>query len=124
MKINITNREIYFAVENCFGSLKNSFTSQLYALVSADDNEQTVQEIDIDKETFITIMRAVNSQPHGVALNINPAMYDMLKAQLVILAQGGDTEAIEILTEMTAILNENAGMLKNKILNGKTQILS
>jgi len=124
MKINITNREIFFAIENCFSLLKNSFTSQLYKLVSQDDYELTVQQIDIDKETFITIMRAVNSQPQGVALDINPAMYDSLKVQLITLAQGGDVEAVEVLTEMTSILAENSAMLNNKILNGKTQILS
>ncbi len=124
MKINITNREIFFAIENCFSSLKNSFTSQLYKLVSEDDYELTVQQIDIDKETFIAIMWAVNSQPQGVALDINPAMYDSLKVQLITLAQGGDAEAVEVLTEMKAILEENANMLQNKILNGKTQILS
>lgn len=124
MKINITNREIFFAIENCFSSLKNSFSSQLYNLVSADSKEETIQAIEIDKETFIIIMRAVNSQPQGVALNINPAMYDSLKVQLIALAQGGDMEAVEVLTQMGSILDENASVLEAKILNGKTQILS
>jgi len=124
MKINITNREIFFAIENCFSSLKNSFSSQLYNLVSADSKEETIQEIDIDKDTFLIIMRAVNAQPQGVALSINPAMYDSLKVQLVTLAEGGDVEAVEVLTQMGSILDENASVLEAKILNGKTQILS
>jgi len=124
MKINITNREIFFAIENCFSSLKNSFSSQLYNLVSADSKEETIQEIDIDKDTFLIIMRAVNAQPQGVALSINPAMYDSLKVQLVTLAEGGDVEAVEVLTQMGSILDENASVLEAKILNGKTNILS
>jgi hypothetical protein len=39
-------------------------------------------------------------------------------------AQKGDTEAIEILKEMQDILVENATMLENKIINGKSQILA
>lgn len=124
MIINISNRHIYFCVENCFAQLSNSFTSRLYNLVSADETETTIQNLTIDKDTFIMIMKAVNSQPQGIALDINKEIYDSLKNQLVDLATNGDAEAIEVLTSMTTILEENAVMLENKILNGKTQILS
>jgi N-acetylglucosamine kinase-like BadF-type ATPase len=69
-------------------------------------------------------MRAVNSQPQGIAKEINPIMYDSLKTQILEKAQKGDTEAIEILKEMQDILVENATMLENKIINGKSQILA
>lgn len=124
MTILIKNRHIYFCVENCFMQLSNSFTSQLYNKVSVNDTEEFVQEIEIDKTTFITIMNAVNSQPQGVALDINKEIYDSLKVQLIEKANNGDAEAVEILTEMAKILEYNAGILQAKILNGKTQILS
>ncbi len=124
MTILIKNRHIYFCVENCFMQLSNSFTSQLFNKVSVDDSEEFVQEIEIDKATFLTVMNAVNSQPQGVALDINKEIYDSLKLQLIEKANNGDAEAVEILTEMANILEYNAGILQAKILNGKTNILS
>lgn len=115
---------MYFCVENCFMQLSNSFTSQLFNKVSVDDSEEFTQEIEIDKTTFITIMNAVNSQPQGVALDINKEIYDSLKLQLIEKANNGDAEAVEILTEMAKILEYNSGILQAKILNGKTNILS
>lgn len=124
MKIKIKNRSIFFAVHNCFDSLSNKFTSQLYNLVSENSEDDYEQEIEVDTDTFVTIMNAVNSKPQGVAKDINPALYDSLKTQVAALAGQGNLEAIEIGQKMESILLANSQTLENQIAAGKELILS
>jgi len=124
MEIQISNRHIFFAVENCWANLDYRFKAHINSLVTINSDDSYVQNITISKVTFIQVMNAVNNQPQGIALAINPEMYDALKAQVVALALQGNTEAIEIVQEMEGILLANADMLNKKLLNGKTQILS
>ena len=124
MEIQISNRHIFFAVENCWVNLDYRFKAHINELVSDNDSESHVQTVRIDKKSFLQIMNAVNSQPQGIALAINPEMYDALKVQVLQQAGQGNAEAIEIAQEMAAILVANADMLEKKILNGKTQILA
>lgn len=124
MEIQIKNKHIFFAVENCWSNLDYRFKAHINNLVSADSEDETVQTLTINKDTFIQVMNAVNSQPQGIALAINPEMYDSLKEQVLKQAAEGNTEAIEIAQEMASILVANDDMLSKKILNGKTQILN
>lgn len=123
MVLNVTNRAIFWAVENCWSNLDYRLKAQINTLVVADSTETTVQSINIDKKSFIQIMNAVNSQPQGIAKAINPELYDSLKLQVLEQAGQGNQEAIDITQEMAAILIANDEMLEKKILNGKTQIL-
>ena len=143
MKLNITNREIFFAVENCWNELHYKLKNQINNLVTANSEDSFVQEVDIDAQSFILVMKAVNSQPQGIAKDINPPMHLSLKAQLfaavapimahlATLTDEVEIEAYrethsEILTmaeRVQSILLENEAVLEAKILNGKTQILS
>lgn len=124
MEIKIDNRSIFFAVENCWAQLHYKMMNQLNLLVTENSEDDFEQTVNIDKDSFLLIMRAVNNQPQGIAKEINPKMFDSLKIQVLEKAQKGDTEAIEILTAMQDILVENATMLENKIKNGKSQILA
>ena len=124
MEITINNQSIFFAVENCWNQLHYKLKTQLNKIVTENSDNEFMQKVEIDKESFLLIMRAVNLQPQGIAKEINPLMFDSLKIQVLEKAQKGDTEAIEILTAMQDILVENATMLENKIKNGKSQILT
>lgn len=143
MKLNITNREIFFAVENCWNELHYKLKNQINNLVTANSEDSFVQEVDINAQSFILVMKAVNSQPQGIAKDINPPMHLSLKAQLLAavapimahlatLTDEVEIEAYrethsEILTmaeRVQSILLENEAVLEAKILNGKTQILS
>lgn len=123
MQIQINNRSIFFAIENVWESLNYKFKYQLNQLVAANSADDYVQTVEIDKDTFVQIMRAVNNQPQGIAKDINKTMYDALAAQITQMVQNGDQEAQELLTLMQSILVDNADMLEKKVLNGKTQIL-
>ena len=74
--------------------------SELFKLL-----ENEIITINIDKETFCLIMQTNSSYSQGIALNLNPALYDTLKIQLQQLAASGNQEAIETLTEMVQIIS-------------------
>lgn len=143
MKIQITNREIFFAVESVWNDLDYKLKYQLNQLVSLNDADSFEQEVEINAESFIKVMKAASSQPQGVAKDINPPMHLSLKNQILIIAapilehlstltdeqERNDYKAehIEILTiseAVQSILVSNEDTLNAKILNGKTQILS
>lgn len=142
MKINITNREIFFAVENCWESLPFKFQVQLFNLVKENDADEFEQEVDIDANTFIKVMLAVNSQPQGISKDINPVMHLKLKNQILTIAQPilvglsqltdeveieqykeTHSEILTIAEQVQKILGDNLQMLENKITNGKQRIL-
>lgn len=124
MEIQIKNRHIFWATQFCWDALDYRFKAQVNSLVTRNSEDEYLQTLSINKETFVQVMNAVNSQPQGIALAINPELYDSLKVQLVTAAQQGDVEALEIAQAMEAILLTNAGYLEAKILSGKTQILA
>jgi len=124
MEIQIKNKHVYWATESCWNALDYRFKAQINTLVTENSEDEFEQTLSINKETFVQVMNAVNSQPQGIALAINPELYDSLKAQLVTAAQQGDVEALEIAQAMEDILLTNAGYLEAKILSGKTQILA
>jgi len=142
MELQITNREIFFAVENCWNELNYKLKTQINKLVSENSEDNFVQTIDIDAQSFIFIMKAVNSQPQGIAKDINPLMHLSLKAQILKLVQpvmaqlalitneeeinhykAQNAEILIMAEKVQSILKENEAMLESKILNGKAQIL-
>ena len=142
MKLNITNREIFFAVENCWESLPFKFQVQLFNLVKENDADEFEQEVDIDANTFIKVMLAVNSQAQGISKDINPAMHLKLKNQILTIAQPilvglsqltdeveieqykkTHSEILTIAEQVQKILGDNLQILENKITSGKQRIL-
>lgn len=142
MELQITNREIFFAVENCWNELDYKLKHQINKLVTANSEDNFVQTIDIDAQSFIFIMKAVNSQPQGIAKDINPPMHLALKAQILALVEpvlkqlalitneeeinhykAQNADILMMAEKVQSILDENEAMLQAKILNGKTQIL-
>lgn len=142
MVLQVTNKQIFFAVENCWDSLPFAFRVQLYNLVTANDAEDFVQSVDIDADTFVKVMLAVNSQPQGIAKDVNPEFHLSLKNQILKQAmpilthlatltdeaeiaayREANKEVLTIAERVQSILDDNLQMLANKILNGKTRIL-
>ena len=142
MELQITNREIFFAVENCWNELNYKLKTQINKLVSENSEDNFVQTIDIDAQSFIFIMKAVNSQPQGIAKDINPLMHLSLKAQIlklvepvmaqlakmtneeeITLYKAQNADILMMAEKVQSILKENEAMLESKILNGKAQIL-
>jgi hypothetical protein len=124
MKIKITNKEIFYTTDLIWPLINYKLKFQLNKLVNENSDLDFIQEVDIDIESFIQIMRSVNSIPHGIVIDVNPILYNKLKEQIFSKAQTGDEEAIEIAKQMEQIIYDNLSMLNNKIINGKTQILN
>lgn len=154
MKLRITNKEIFFAIESVWPLIHYKLKSQLNALVTANSEDDFEQEVDIDTDSFIQIMKATSAQPQGIAKDINPIIHSKLKTVILkeatpIFQQVGiltanvnsknakeedkialeeykeaNKEIINIATAIQEILISNETILFNKILNGKTQILS
>ena len=142
MELQITNREIFFAVENCWNELDYKLKYQINKLVKANESDNYLQTVDVDAQSFILIMKAVNSQPQGIAKDINPPMHLSLKAQILTLVEpvlkqlalitneeeinqykAENADILMMAEKVQSILKENENMLEAKILNGKTQIL-
>ena len=80
--------------------------------------------IEIDKETFCLIMQSNSSYSHGIALNLNPILYDSLKIQLQDLVSQGNQEATDTLTEMVKIVLQNTFMEQQMLMSGAETILN
>lgn len=123
MTIKINNRSIFYAICSIWESLNYKFRYQVNQLVTANSDDEHIQDLDIDVQTFAQIMRAVNNQPQGIAKDINKELYDSLVMQIGALAQTGDSEAATIIEMMQGILISNAEILEKQIKIGKQQIL-
>lgn len=143
MIVQITIKETFWAIENCWENIQSidfkynirkSVKQKIADIIEANEGisdadletqlQASVIDIEIDNTTFVQVMKAVNSQAQGIALTINPPLYDKLKTQILALAISGDVDAIALINEMTEILVQNATMLNNKIASGKERILS
>lgn len=143
MIVQITIKETFWAIENCWENIQSidfkynirkSVKQKIADIIEANEGisdadletqlQASVIDIEIDNTTFVQVMKAVNSQAQGIALTINPPLYDKLKTQILTLAISGDVDAIALINEMTEILVQNATMLNNKIASGKERILS
>ena len=143
MIVQITIKETFWAIENCWENIQSidfkynirkSVKQKIADIIEANEGisdadletqlQASVIDIEIDNTTFVQVMKAVNSQAQGIALTINPPLYDKLKTQILALAISGDVNAIALINEMTEILVQNATMLNNKIASGKERILS
>ena len=63
MEITINNQSIFFAVENCWNQLHYKLKTQLNKIVTENSDNEFMQKVEIDKKSFLLIMRAVNLQP-------------------------------------------------------------
>ena len=143
MIVQITIKETFWAIENCWENIQSidfkynirkSVKQKIADIIEANEGisdtdletqlQASVIDIEIDNTTFVQVMKALNSQAQGIALTINPPLYDKLKTQILALAISGDVNAIALINEMTEILVQNATMLNNKIASGKERILS
>jgi len=143
MEIQITNKEIFWAVESVWENLDYKLKYQIHQLVNINSEDDFIQTIEIDAASFIKIMKAVSGQPQGIAKDINPPLHLSLKNQILAIAgpimyqlstltdeveieafKVLNSEILTIASEVQSILVTNETMLNNKILNGKTQILS
>ena len=79
MKIKLKNKHLFFALESAWSRLDYKLKYQINQLVTIDDKEDTMQEIDFSRSDLLIIITIVNAQPQGIAREINPEMFLMVQ---------------------------------------------
>jgi hypothetical protein len=132
MVINVKNQHIFFALEGIWDNLDYRFKYQINQLVSANNGDDFVQQVDVTDTILIAVYRDVSSKPEGVAKAINQSMQEELLPQLedqsnmdaVIAGTEEPNEAARTLLGIQDIQNDNDANTTARLLNGKTLILA
>lgn len=106
MKLQITNREIAYAINNVWDSLPIKFKYRLYEVYKENSGHDFVQEVEVDEIIFKTIMYDVSSIPQGIAKDINPALHLKLLTQIATVATPVFAQLSKFQTELEALTDE------------------
>lgn len=142
MILQFTNKQIYFTVESIWSNLDYRFKYQLNTLVTANDEDNYVQDVEVSVSILMDCYKAMSSGAYGCTVNMAEELLQSLKTQLEATAnivayleylaslETPDPLPEVIPNEQTLALldiekyKEQDQALENaKILNGKTQIL-
>lgn len=123
MNLQIKNEHLYFSMYTAWNSLDYRLKTQINEKVTANNDNDYVQTIDLSISDLKDIINAVNGLPQGIAREINPQMFLSVFAQLQTEAQGGNQEALEMLILVQSITVNNDKIKQSYIEQGKLQIL-
>ena len=142
MILQFTNKQIYFTVESIWSNLDYRFKYQLNTLVTANDEDNYIQDVEVSVSILMQCYKAMSSGAYGCTVNMAEELLESLKTQLeassnivAYLEYLASLETPDPLPEVIpneqtlALLDiekykEQDQALENaKILNGKTQIL-
>lgn len=142
MILQFTNKQIYFTVESIWSNLDYRFKYQLNTLVTANDEDNYIQNVEVSVSILMDCYKAMSSGAYGCTVNMAEELLQSLKTQLEATAnivayleylaslETPDPLPEVIPNEQTLALldiekyKEQDQALENaKILNGKTQIL-
>lgn len=124
MQLQFTNRQIYFAISLCFPELHFRLRTHLQDLVLANDAPDHLQTVTISAKQLAQVYKSTSTIAEGEARRINGEMKDSLLPQLMQLSGADDPEALEAIELIQAIDQANENTAEQKILSGKSQILS
>lgn len=112
MKLQVTNREIAYAVNRCWEILPLHFKYQVHNLYNLNDAPSYEQEVEVDEEVFRIITLEVSSVPQGIAKDINPILQAKLLSQIQVIAT-------PIFTQIAILENELAQLTDEQEINTK-----
>lgn len=143
MELQFTNKQIFFALESIWNQLDYRFKYQINSLVLANDADDYIQTLTIDRATLMQCYRAMSNGSYGCTVDMAEVLLDDLRTQLTTKGNYADyvayIESLEtgsplpevIPDEYTlSILDVQAYKVQDKavetakIVNGKTQILA
>lgn len=151
MILQFTNKQIFFSLESIWSQLDYRFKTHINQLVTANSDEDFIQNITVDVPTLMQCYKAMSSGIYGCTTDMAEVLLESLRTQL--LAEANISEYLTYLGAVAAnnelpeedrvvipevVPNEQtqALLLVNdyktqdkaietaKILNGKTQILA
>ena len=137
MKLKLKNKHIFFALGDSWDVLNYKLKFQINEIVTANEDLETMQEVEFTREDLSLIISSVNNKPQGVSREINPEMFMAILPQVQAIVQselqGGwklneekdnYTEAMLILQDMQQASLRNDNMKNMIIEQGKYKILN
>jgi len=137
MKLQLKNKHIYFALGDIWEVLNYKLKFQINEIVTANEDLETLQEVEFSRNDLELIINSVNNRPQGIAREINPEMFMAILPQVQAVVQGeiingwklneekdNYTEAMLILQDMQQASLRNDNMKNMIIEQGKYKILN
>ena len=137
MKLQLKNKHIFFALGDSWEVLNYKLKFQINELVTANEDLETLQEVEFSRNDLELIINSVNNRPQGIAREINPEMFMAILPQVQAVVQGeiingwklneekdNYTEAMLILQDMQQASLRNDNMKNMIIEQGKYKILN
>ena len=137
MKLQLKNKHIFFALGDIWEVLNYKLKFQINEIVTANEDLETLQEVEFSRNDLELIINSVNNRPQGIAREINPEMFMAILPQVQAIVQGeiingwklneekdNYTEAMLILQDMQQASLRNDNMKNMVIEQGKYKILN
>lgn len=137
MKLQLKNKHIFFALGDSWEVLNYKLKFQINEIVKANEDLETLQEVEFSRNDLELIINSVNNRPQGIAREINPEMFMAILPQVQAIVQGeiingwklneekdNYTEAMLILQDMQQASLRNDNMKNMIIEQGKYKILN
>ena len=135
MKIQLKNKHIFFALGDIWEVLNYKLKFQINEIVTANEDLETLQEVEFSRNDLELIINSVNNKPQGMSREINPEMFMAILPQVQAIVQGelqggwklndnkdNYTEAMLILQDMQQASTRNDNMKNMVIEQGKYKI--
>ena len=137
MKLQLKNKHIFFALGDIWEVLNYKLKFQINEIVAANEDLETLQEVEFSRNDLNLIINSVNNRPQGMSREINPEMFMAILPQVQAIVQGelqggwklndnkdNYTEAMLILQDMQQASTRNDNMKNMAIEQGKYKILN
>ena len=136
-KLQLKNKHIFFALGDIWEMLNYKLKFQINEIVTANEDLETLQEVEFSRNDLELIISSVNNRPQGIAREINPEMFMAILPQVQKIVQDeikdgwklneekdNYTEAMLILQDMQQASLRNDNMKNMVIEQGKYKILN
>jgi len=137
MKLQLKNKHIFFALGDIWEVLNYKLKFQINEIVTANEDLETLQEVEFSRNDLELIINSVNNRPQGIAREINPEMFMAILPQVQKIVQDeikdgwklndekdNYTEAMLVLQDMQQASLRNDNMKNMVIEQGKYKILN
>lgn len=137
MKLQLKNKHIFFALGDIWEVLNYKLKFQINEIVTANEDLETLQEVEFSRNDLEIIINSVNNRPQGMSREINPEMFMAILPQVQAIVQDeikdgwklndekdNYTEAMLVLQDMQQASLRNDNMKNMIIEQGKYKILN
>lgn len=137
MKLQLKNKHIFFALGDIWEVLNYKLKFQINEIVTANEDLETMQEVEFTRSDLELVISSVNNKPQGISREINPEMFMAILPQVQKIVQDeikdgwklndekdNYTEAMLVLQDMQQASLRNDNMKNMIIEQGKYKILN